>query len=59
MIWTEVLVDRGSACGTLVEGVRVGEKRSGGTIPLRNNDVIIVGTSVSDFVFKFLIRETA
>ena len=53
-----LLVDRGSACGTLVEGVRVGEKRSGGTVPLNNNDVIIVGTSASDFIFKFLIRET-
>jgi pSer/pThr/pTyr-binding forkhead associated (FHA) protein len=53
-----VLVDRGSACGTLVEGVQVGEKRSGGTVPLHNNDVIIVGTSVSDFIFKFMIRET-
>jgi len=57
-----VLVDRGSFCGTLVEGELVGEKRKGGWRELANNDVIIVGTSESTFVFKFLIvteRRTA
>ena len=38
-----VLVDRGSYCGTLVEGELVGEKREGGWRELANNDVIIVG----------------
>jgi pSer/pThr/pTyr-binding forkhead associated (FHA) protein len=52
---TYVLVDRGSACGTLVEGELVGEKRAGGWRRLENNDVIIVGTSESRFVFKFVI----
>jgi pSer/pThr/pTyr-binding forkhead associated (FHA) protein len=52
-----VLVDRGSACGTLVEGELVGEKRKGGSRQLNNNDVIIVGTSESKYVFKFLIVE--
>jgi len=52
-----LLVDRGSTCGTLVEGELVGEKRKGGSIPLRNNDVIIVGTSESKFIFKFVVLE--
>lgn len=52
-----VLVDRGSACGTLVEGELVGEKRAGGSRRLDNHDVIIVGTSESKFVFKFVMRE--
>lgn len=49
-----VLIDRGSACGTLVEGELVGEKRAGGWRRLDDNDVIIVGTSESRFVFKFV-----
>lgn len=54
-----VLVDRGSYCGTLVEGELVGEKRKGGWRELADNDVIIVGTSESTFIFKFLISEDA
>jgi hypothetical protein len=49
------IVDRGSMCGTLVEGETVGERRVGGSRPLNDNDVIIVGTSESRFVFKFLV----
>lgn len=52
-----VLVDRGSACGTLVEGELVGERRSGGWRRLENNDVLIVGTSESKFIFKFVILQ--
>ena len=48
-----VLVDRQSTCGTLVEGRLVGGKQAGGAVPLRDGDVIIVGTSASRFVFKF------
>jgi FHA domain len=48
-----VLVDRGSACGTLVEGRLVGGDRSGDRTELHDHDVIFVGTSVSPFVFKF------
>ena len=50
-----VLVDRQSACGTLVEGRLVGGKHAGGAVPLRDGDVIIVGTSASRFVFKFRV----
>jgi pSer/pThr/pTyr-binding forkhead associated (FHA) protein len=49
------LVDRGSACGTLVEGVTIGRDRAGGETRLVDGDVIIVGASVSPYVFKFVI----
>jgi pSer/pThr/pTyr-binding forkhead associated (FHA) protein len=48
--------DRGSACGTLVEGQKLGGEREGGRAELHDNDVIIVGTSGSPFVFKFRCR---
>ncbi len=48
------VLDRGSTCGTLVEGTLVG---GGGGRPLRaplsDHDVVIVGTSSSPYVFKF------
>ncbi len=53
-----VIVDRGSACGTLVEGEPVGDRRQGGRKPLENHDVIVVGTSESRFVFKFVLLES-
>lgn len=52
-----VLVDRGSSCGTLVEGDLVGNKKKGGQRRLYNNDVIIVGTSESKYVFKVTFPE--
>ncbi len=47
------LIDRGSVCGTLVEGQRVGGDRAGGRTELRDQDVIVVGTATSPFIFKF------
>ncbi len=52
-----VLVDRGSTCGTLVEGELVGEQKMGGWRRLHNGDVIIVGSSESRYVFKFVLSE--
>lgn len=49
------LVERGSVCGTLVEGITLGKDRSGGERLLENGDVIIVGTSASRHAFKFVI----
>lgn len=49
------LVDRKSTCGTLVEGALVGGETQGGSIPLRDRDVIIAGTSRSPFTFKFRV----
>jgi hypothetical protein len=51
-----VLVDRQSACGTIVEGVVVGGRNTGGAVPLHDGDVIIVGSSASPYVFKFKLR---
>jgi len=51
-----VLLDRGSTLGTIVEGRTVGGENAGGSVALRDGDVIIVGASVSPFVFKFRLR---
>jgi hypothetical protein len=48
-----VLVDRGSLCGTVVAGTRVGGYRSGGRTELRHGDVIVIGTSQSPYVYRF------
>ncbi len=48
-----ILVDRASTCGTIVEGQGVGGDTRGGTLPLHDGDVIIVGTSRSPYTFKF------
>jgi predicted nucleotidyltransferase len=40
-------------CATIVEGQSVGSAARGGSIPLHDGDVIIVGTSLSPYVFKF------
>ncbi|WP_316676580.1 FHA domain-containing protein [uncultured Tolumonas sp.] len=48
--------DRGSYCGTLVEGEVIGGRRTGASRRLMDNDVIIVGTSRSRYVFKFILR---
>lgn len=47
------LRDRGSACGTLVEGEPVGGDGRGGRVALADHAVFIVGSSASRFVFKF------
>lgn len=49
------LVDRGSACGTIVSGKTIGSDRGGGRVELRHGDTIIVGTDESRYVFRFEI----
>ena len=49
------LVDRGSACGTIVAGTRVGGRRQGGRTELRDGDEVIVGTGRSRYVFQFRV----
>jgi pSer/pThr/pTyr-binding forkhead associated (FHA) protein len=48
-----LLRDRGSTLGTIVEGRTVGGEGAGGSVALRDGDVIIVGSPTSPFVFKF------
>ena len=50
------LQDRGSACGTLVEGDLVGGGGQPGRAPLADHHVIIVGTSLSRYIFKFRLE---
>lgn len=49
------LVDRESACGTIVAGRRIGGHRAGGRTDLRDGDQIVVGTHRSRFIFQFSI----
>lgn len=51
------LVDRGSACGTIVGNQRVGGSDSGGVTPLQDGDLILVGTSESPFAFRFRVSD--
>ena len=51
-----VLEDRRSTLGTIVEGQTVGGGGKEGRVDLRDGDVIIVGASVSPYVFKFRVR---
>jgi pSer/pThr/pTyr-binding forkhead associated (FHA) protein len=53
------IVDLGSACGTLVEGVSIGGERKGGQHLLLGGDVIIVGTSQSRHIYKFIVANNA
>jgi pSer/pThr/pTyr-binding forkhead associated (FHA) protein len=52
------IVDLGSTCGTLVEGVAIGGNRSGGQHLILNGDVIIVGTSESRHIYKFILAQS-
>jgi pSer/pThr/pTyr-binding forkhead associated (FHA) protein len=51
-----ILVDRQSACGTIVEGTVIGGRSAGGAVQLNDGDVIVVGSSSSPYVFKFRTR---
>ena len=49
------LVDRGSACGTIVAGTRIGGHHKGGRTELRDGDQVIVSTYKSPYAFRFEI----
>ena len=49
-----VLIDRGSACGTMVGEVAVGGDRKGGQTGLRDGDLIKVGRGSSPYVYRFV-----
>jgi len=49
------VVDQGSACGTLVGSQKVGGHDEGGECPLSDGELLVVGTSGSPFVFRFLL----
>lgn len=47
------ILDRESTCGTILEGVVLGKGGAIRQTPLKDHDVIIVGTSLSRYIFKF------
>lgn len=49
------LVDRDSACGTIVGNQNVGGGDSGGRCALVHGNVIVVGTDQSPYAFKFVV----
>jgi FHA domain-containing protein len=49
-----LLLDRGSACGTTVGGVRVGGNDRGGSTLLRDGDTIGIGTESTPYLFTFV-----
>lgn len=49
------VVDLFSACGTIVEGRYIGGDHKGGEVALEHQDVIVVGTSNSPYVFKVMM----
>jgi hypothetical protein len=49
------VVDRQSACGTIVAGRMVGGDRIGGRVELHDQDVIVAGTSASPYSFRFVV----
>lgn len=52
-----VLVDRGSACGTKIDGASVGGADSGGRGVLRDGDIFAIGTISTPYVYKFIVLE--
>lgn len=52
------LVDRGSACGTMVAGDLIGGDDKGGRTELRDDDEVIVGNGRSRYIFRFRFPAT-
>ena len=50
-----VLTDRGSVCGTTVNGKTIGGDRRGGHTELHDEDEIVIGNAASPFVFVFRV----
>ena len=51
-----VLTDRGSMCGTTVNGKTIGGHRRGGHADLHDHDDIVVGDAPSPFVVEFRVE---
>lgn len=49
------LVDLFSSCGTIVEGRYLGGDHKGGEVALEHQDVVILGTAGSPYIFKVLM----
>ena len=53
------LIDRSSACGTIVAGTHIGGERRGGRIQLRDGDLITIGNGKSPYTYRFQIAAAA
>ena len=53
------LIDRSSACGTIVAGTHIGGERRGGRIQLRDGDLITIGNGKSPYTYRFQIVAAA
>ncbi len=51
------LVDRESACGTLVGKKNIGGGDKGGRCTLISGDIITIGTKLSPYIFRFMVEE--
>ncbi len=48
------VIDRGSACGTIVNTQKIGGEDRGGTCELQDGDIIKIGTEDSPYLFQFI-----
>ena len=51
------VVDRRSDCGIGVGDLRVGGEEAGGMAPLRDGDIIAVGTTLTPYRYRFIVLE--
>lgn len=52
-----VLVDRGSACGTRIDGASIGETDPGGTGVLKDGDTFAIGIAGTPYLYSFIVLE--
>lgn len=52
-----MLVDRGSACGTRIEGQVLGGEDAGGQRVLQDGDVVALGTATTPYRYRFVALE--
>jgi len=55
---TYLLIDRGSACGTKINGEPLGGDDSGGSRILCDDDIITIGTKESPYSYRFIDLNT-
>lgn len=52
-----ILQDRGSACGSMVNQFSVGGDDHNGSCPLKDGDIITLGSPESEYKYKFIILD--
>lgn len=51
------IVDRGSVCGTKIDGTSIGGDEQGGREILNDGDTILVGCNSTPYAYKFIVLE--